>query len=285
MSRTVGKALPSRLVRTRDQPPSARRPRPRWARSLGRAAKPVILLVLLVAGWQLVVSRHLIPSIALASPSDVASYLVHHKLQMLDNSGATLKEIAFAFLIAGVGGLLLGILVHESRLLHDALMPLLIITQVVPSIAIAPLLVLILGFGDTPKIATAAIIAFFPVLINTVTGLESLDEDAHDLALSLRASRLQRLRYFAIPTALPYVFAGARVAITLCVIGAVVGEFVTADHGLGYLILQGSSTLVPQLVFAALVVLAVIGLGLFGFVRALEYLLVPWARPIRGGKS
>lgn len=248
------------------------------AHRCGSYAKPGALLILMLAAWQFVVDMGYVPSIALASPTTTFSYIQGHFGFLIENSLATLKVIGLGFVLALAIGMILGMLITQIKFLEDALLPLLIVTQVIPSIAIAPLLVLLLGFGDAPKIATAASIGFFPVLINTISGLRSIDEDMSDLARSLRASSLQTLRQFTIPNALPYIFAGARVAITLSVIGAVVGEFVTADKGLGYLILQGSATLSPAIIFAALAFLAIIGIALFSAVRILEYWLVPWAR-------
>jgi NitT/TauT family transport system permease protein len=240
--------------------------------------KPLVLLAILVAIWQLIVELDVVPSFTLSPPTTVVAYIGGHMGNLLDSSVATLQVILLAFAIALVVGIVLGILINQFKLLEEALLPLLVITQVIPSVAIAPLLVLVLGLGNTPKIATAAIIAFFPILINTISGLRSLDEDMIDLSRVLVASPLQRLRWFTLPNALPYIFAGARVSITLSVIGAVVGEFVTSDKGLGFLVLQGSSTLTPALIFAALVFLGVIGVALFGLVRLVEYLVVPWAR-------
>lgn len=243
-----------------------------------QASKPLALFAVLIAIWQVVVDKGLIPTVALASPSEVFRYIVTQHAQLWTNSQATIKEIVLAFAIAFVAGVTLAVLIKEFKILNDALLPLLVVTQLVPSVAIAPLLVLILGFGDAPKIATAAVIAFFPILINTVAGLNNVEKDAIDLTRSLRASRIQTLRYLELPAAIPYMFAGTRIGITLSVIGAVVGEFVTADKGLGYLILQGSSNLNPTLVFASLVVLAGLGLLLFGAVRVVEYFVVPWNR-------
>ncbi|MBO9520656.1 MAG: ABC transporter permease [Nocardioidaceae bacterium] len=259
----------------------------RLARRATQVGKPLALFTVLVAIWQVVVDKGLVPTVALASPSEVLDYIVTQRAQLWTNSQATIKEIVLAFAIAFVVGVVLAILIKEFQILHDALLPLLVVTQLVPSVAIAPLLVLILGFGDAPKIATAAVIAFFPILINTVAGLDNVEKEAIDLTRSLRASRIQTLRYLELPSAIPYMFAGTRIGITLSVIGAVVGEFVTADKGLGYLILQGSSTLDPTLVFASLVVLAGIGLLLFGAVRVVEYFVVPWNRAPaqRGGRS
>lgn len=240
--------------------------------------KPTIVLGILIVVWQAAVDLGWIPSTTLAAPSSVADYVWSNGAMLLEHAGTTLTEVVIAFAIALTAGVVIAILVSEFRVLEESVLPLLVVSQVIPSIAIAPLLVLLLGFGLAPKVATAAIIAFFPVLVNTVAGLRTLPRETRELGAVLKASRWQMLRMFSLPNALPYIFAGARVSITLSVIGAVVGEFVTAQSGLGFLVLQGSSTLNPPMLFAALFFLAVLGIGLFTIVRIVEWAVLPWAR-------
>ena len=175
------------------------------------------------------------------------------------------------------GGTFLAALIERFKVVEETLLPVLVITQVVPTIAVAPLLVLLMGFGSAPKITVAVLISFFPVVINTIAGLRSVDDDLVLLSKGLGASRLQFLWKIALPTALPFILAGARVAITLAIIGAVIGEFVVSNAGLGFLILQGSAQLAPEQLVAALVVLSVIGITLFNVIRLLERVIVPWA--------
>ena len=240
--------------------------------------KPTVALLILLGIWQETVGLKLFPQFTIATPSQTLQYVWHHPATMLSDAWSTLQVGLIGFGLALVGGILLGILISQFKLLRDALMPLLIITQVIPSIAIAPILVLVLGFGEAPRIATSTIIAFFPVLVNTLTGLDRREENMVALSRSMGATRLQTLRYFSLPNALPVIFAGARVSATMSVIGAVVGEFVVADKGLGYEILQGASSLRPDIVFAALLGLAIIGIAFFALVRVTEYIALPWAR-------
>lgn len=244
--------------------------------------KPAIVLAIVIAVWQAAVDLGWIPSTTLAAPTSVADYVWANGAVLLQHAGTTLVEVLIAFTLALTAGVAIAILVSEFRVLEESVLPLLVVSQVIPSIAIAPLLVLLLGFGLAPKVATAAIIAFFPVLVNTVAGLRTLPRETRELGAVLDASRWQMLRMFSLPNALPYVFAGARVSITLSVIGAVVGEFVTAQSGLGFLVLQGSSTLNPPMLFAALFFLAVLGIGLFSIVRIVEWAVLPWARHTTG---
>lgn len=240
--------------------------------------KPTIVLGIVIVVWQAAVEFGWIPSTTLAAPTSVAGYVWSNVAMLLGHAGTTLTEVVIAFAIALTAGVVIAIGVSEFRVLEESVLPLLVVSQVIPSIAIAPLLVLLLGFGLAPKVATAAIIAFFPVLVNTVAGLRTLPRETRELGAVLKASRWQMLRMFSLPNALPYIFAGARVSITLSVIGAVVGEFVTAQSGLGFLVLQGSSTLNPPMLFAALFFLAVLGIGLFTIVRIVEWAVLPWAR-------
>lgn len=248
---------------------------------IGRAvavAKPVAAFAILLGIWELWAATRDVPSFVLPPPSDIADYVAGHASLLVRHAGITLREVAAAFAISLVLGVVLAILIVRSKILADTLLPLLVTTQVVPTVAVAPVLVVWLGFGDRSKIAVAVLISFFPILINTITGLRAVDRELNDLARSLSARRGRVLRYLALPTAVPYLFAGARVSITLAVIGAVVGEFVAADQGLGALVLRGNARLEPELMWAAVFCLAVLGIVLFNLVRMAEWLAVPWNR-------
>lgn len=250
-----------------------------WARAaqvVRRWWKSVALLVALVLLWQGLVSSNALPKFELAPPTEVASYLVNNKLFLTESMEATLEEVAIAFAISVVLSIGTGLLVNQVTAIRESVLPLLVVSQVIPSIAIAPLLVLLLGTGIAPKIVTAVIISYFPLAINTITGIARLDPDVRDFGKSLGLSKGRAMLRLSLPNALPSIFVGARISITLAVIGAVVGEFVTANQGLGYMILQGTSMQNPPMVFAAIVVLAVMGIVLFSLVRLLERRVVPW---------
>ncbi len=240
--------------------------------------KPLAVFAAAVVIWQVLVDTKTFPSFEVASPSQTASYMSSHGSLLVSNTATTAEEVVIAFAVALATGVVLATLINHFKVLEESVLPLLVVSQVIPSIAIAPLLVLILGFGMAPKVVVAALISFFPILINTLAGLKSINSDMVSLSRSLGTSSIRNLRLFTLPSALPYIFAGARVAVTLSVIGAVVGEFVTAKSGLGFLILQGSSQIDPPLMFSALVVLAVMGIFLFSLVRIVEYMALPWAR-------
>jgi len=249
--------------------------------TLNRWSKPLVVLGLAVLGWGLYVDISGIESFVLPSPTSVAGYLIHNQPFLWTNATITLREVAIAFGLSLGVGISLAVLISRFRLLEEALLPLLVVSQVVPTIAIAPLLVIWLGFGDKPKIAVAFLIAFFPIVISTLNGLQSVNPELVEMAQGLSASRWQILRKLAFPQALPHLFAGARVSITLAVIGAVVGEFVAADQGLGFMILRGSAELKSQEMFGAIIFLAAMGIVLFNLVRLLERVVIPWQeRPV-----
>ncbi len=246
------------------------------ARGLAQRAKPASILVGVVLVWELVTRMRDIPRFVLPAPTQIAGYTASHLDLLFRHSVVTLREVGIAFVLAVGLGVLLAVLIARFQFLEEALLPILVTTQVVPTIAIAPLLVLWLGFGDAPKIAVAFLISFFPTLISTVSGLKSVDQDALHLARGLSATPWQILWKIRLPHSVPYIFSGAKVSITLAVIGAVVGEFVTADSGLGFLVLRGSARLETELLFAAIGFLAVIGIALFRLVGLAERLAVPW---------
>ena len=256
----------------------------RRRRSLGRAssvAKPLVVLLALCVIWQIAVDRNWVQDFLLASPTQIISYIAHHPGEMWTNAWATVVEVLIGFGAALVLGLILGVLMSEFRIVEDSLLPLFVTFQVIPTVAIAPLLVLFLGFGLEGKVVTALIVCIFPLIVNTVAGLRSLDADTESLALSLRANKLKMMTYFRLPNALPFIFAGARTSISLAVIGAVIGEFVSADKGLGYLVQQASSVLNTPQLYAALVSLAFVGIILFSAVRIIEWWAMPWRRKRR----
>lgn len=245
---------------------------------VGQVAKPLVVLLLLCVIWQIVVDQGWVKSFLLASPTDILSYMKDNPSELLSNAWATVREVLLGFAAALVLSLVLGLLMSEFRLLEDSLLPLFVTFQVIPTVAIAPLLVLFLGFGLTAKVVTAMLVCIFPMVVNTVAGLRSLDADTVSLAHSLRAGRFKMLTYFRLPNALPYIFTGARTGVTLAVIGAVIGEFVSADQGLGYIVQQASSVLNTAQLYAALVSLAIVGIVLFSLVRVVEWIAMPWRR-------
>jgi NitT/TauT family transport system permease protein len=180
------------------------------------------------------------------------------------------------YALAVVVAVPLAIAITSSRTFDELVTPTMLFFQIVPKVAIAPLFLVWFGVGATPKILVAFLISFFPIVIDAAVGLRSMSPEMHDLARSMGASRLQVFTRFRLPTSLPYLFSGLKVAATLAIAGTVVGEFVGADQGLGYLLLVTNSNLETPMMFATLVALTAIGFVFYYMVELLEGFLIPW---------
>lgn len=263
---------------TLEQPAAG--PRPGGRRSLLRRAATyipaVLLFIALIGLWQLYVTVFDVRDVILPEPGAVASTVSDRWFVLQPEMLVTLAEAAQGFLLAAVAGLLLAIAITSSRALRAALYPLIITSQAIPVIAIAPLLITWFGFGSPSKIMVSALIAFFPMVVSSATGLASLDPGVVSLMRSFPASPTQVFLKARLPNALPQIFAGLKVAAVLSVVGAVIGEWVGADSGLGYLIIRSNASLSTDLVFASIFVLSVMGIAFFVVVSLAERLLVPW---------
>jgi len=237
-------------------------------------------MVGLLIGWQLLVNFGNFPRFILPSPSDVLARFseVLKDGSLVRHIATTLKEVLSGLALGVSFATVLGYLIAKSPWIERLLAPYIVASQSVPLVAIAPLLVIWFGPGLISKILIAALIVFFPVLVNTVVGVRAVPEDLHALMRSLQATRWQTLRLLEIPAALPVFFGGLRVGATLAVIGAVVGEFVGADSGLGFLINVGRGLYDTALVFVAVFVLISMALVLYGIVVGLEVRLLAWQR-------
>lgn len=245
---------------------------------LSKYVLPVLILMAVLGIWQVYVYRTEIPSYILPPPSEIVVTLYQEHDQLLRHSLVTLQEMLFGFVLAFCVGVPLAVLMFEFPILEKAFYPYVIGSQTVPVFAIAPLLVVWFGFGITSKVMMAAIIVFFAIVLTTLDGLKSTDPDTVNLFRILRASRLQILWKVRIPTALPFIFSGAKIGISISTIGAVIGEWVGASAGLGYLMLYANSKLEVSLVFAAIFCLTFLGLGLFAIMSLLEHLAMPWRK-------
>lgn len=228
--------------------------------------------------WQAATAYFNIPNWLLPSPSRIFLAMWEWREVLVYDTGVTLVETLLGFGLAVAGGIPIAAALVSSDLLWRAFYPVLAGIQSVPKNAIAPLLILWFGTGQTSKVIIAFLISFFPIVINAVSGMMLVDSDAMDMVKSLRATRWQVFWYFRLPNALPFIFAAAKVSITLALVGAVIGEFVGADSGLGYVILVSSSQLHTDVAFVAIVLLAIIGMGLFSMVGMIERMTMPWAR-------
>jgi ABC-type nitrate/sulfonate/bicarbonate transport system permease component len=243
---------------------------------------PALLLGGLIAAWQVAADTGALADalnlepFLVPSPSEIASSLWENRSLLAENAWVTLREVLVGFLFAVVVGLGFAVVMHLSETLRRASYPLLIASQTIPVIAIAPILVVWLGFGIWPKLAIVTLVCFFPITINTLDGLRATEPDAIKLMRTLDASRWQILWRVEAPGALPYAFSGARIAAVFTTIGALFGEWVGSDSGLGHQILLDNAQLETARVFAAFVVLSVIALALFGAIALAERRIVTW---------
>jgi NitT/TauT family transport system permease protein len=240
----------------------------------------LISILLLILIWQGLVWIFRFPAFILPAPMDVllrfGSALSDGSL--LRNAAFTLLEVILGLIIGCALAILLGYFLGKSRLLEKVISPFLVASQAIPVVAIAPLLVIWFGPGMLSKVLICSLIVFFPVLVNTVVGLRGVSDHLRDLMRSMRATRVQMLRYLEIPGAMPIFLGGLRIGATLSVIGAVVGEFVGSDRGLGFLINIGRGQYDTALVFVAILTLILMALALYGAVLFLEHTLLKWQK-------
>ena len=246
-----------------------------------RALKVLVTLVVLTLMWEaacriLNVAPYLVPA-----PSAIASRLVEKHQLFWTHSWFTLYETFAGFLIAVLVGVVAAAIIVVIPSVRDVLMPILLIAQLVPKVAIAPILLVWFGYGLAPKIIIAFLVAFFPIVVNMATGLVSVERELLDLGRSLEASRWQIFWKFRIPSALPDLFSGMKIAVTLAVIGAIIGEFVGGNRGLGYLIIIANQELDTPLAFAALLLISVGGILLYAAIEMLERFFIPWEQSLQ----
>ena len=245
-------------------------------RSLRGWAGPALVVVTVIGAWQGVVALFDIPAWKLPAPSAIGAELVASRALFLRHAWVTLEEVLLGFGVALALGVILAGLIASFPTFQRAVYPFVIASQTVPIIVIAPLLLIGVGYGLAPKIIVVALIAFFPIVVNTVDGLRGVDADMVNMMRTLGASRRQVFVKVQVPTALPFLFSGVKVAITFSVIGAVIGEWVGASAGLGYLTRVSVPLFLTARSFGAVVILSVMGVSLFVAVALLERLLLPW---------
>jgi ABC-type nitrate/sulfonate/bicarbonate transport system permease component len=244
---------------------------------------PIVLFVLGLVVWEAWVRVDATPRWFLPAPSAIARTLARDRRLLVDNAWVTLREVLVGFAVAVVAGVVVAVAIDSSRIVSRAVYPIVIASQAVPIVALAPLLLIWFGHGLLPKVIVTALIAFFPIAVNTVDGLRSADRETLDLLRTLGAGRWARFRLVKWPGALPFLFSGARVGVAVAVIGAVFGELVGAEAGLGHLMTLSSANLRTDRVFACVVVLSVMAVGLFAAVDLLERGLLPWRRVVIAG--
>jgi NitT/TauT family transport system permease protein len=250
----------------------------RW-RIVGESIVPAATLVGALLVWEAATHALRIPRFVMPAPSAILAEGWDWRYRFLGHTWVTLYETLGGFALSIAVGVPLAVLIVYSPVLRSAIYPLLVLAQSVPKIAIAPVLLLVLGYGEVPKVIVAFLVAFFPVVVDTATGLAATPPELLDLSRSYRASAFKTFVKVRLPMAMPFFFAGAKVAITLAVIGAVVGEFVGSDKGLGYVILSATSYWKTELAFSSMILLSLMAIVLFGAVALVERLACPWLAP------
>jgi NitT/TauT family transport system permease protein len=245
-----------------------------WAIKVGA---PTAFTVGLVVVWELVCRVFKVPLTILPAPTDIAVALWQYRVPILDNSVVTLWTTLAGFLIATVFGLALGIAVGWHRALYAGIYPVLIGFNSIPKVAVVPVLILWFGLGAIPAVLTAFLISFFPIVVNVATGLATTEPELEDVLRALGASKLDIMRKVGIPRSFPYFFGSLKVAITLAFVGAVVSETVGSNKGIGKLMLDAQASFQVPIVFAGLVVLAVLGIVLYAITAAIEKRFTGWA--------
>ena len=254
----------------------ARRGPGRGLQRLAHAGQTAGAFLLAVVVWQLVVSLSGVAEYVLPAPTAVLEALGRYQGRIVTAAAITLKEILAGYALAIGFSVPVALAIAFSPLFARTIWPLLVFSQIVPKIALAPLFIIWWGFGDPPKIVITFLLSFFPIVIDTVAGFRSLDPEVMYLARSGGASGWDVFWRVRLPAALPHIFAGLKVAAALATTGAIIGEFVGSDRGLGYLLLQASGDLNTALLFAVIVVLSTMGLLLYGVVELVERLMIPW---------
>lgn len=252
------------------------------ARAVRRAAwsygPPVLLVAAGIGLWELLIRVLDVPQYIWPAPSVIVETLFDEAGSLGSHTWVTLREMIFGFAIALASGLSIGVLLHVSPTLRRAVYPILIASQSIPTVVLAPVFVLVMGFNIGPKLAVIALFCFFPIAVNTVDGLGSVDREYVRMMLTLDASRGSIFRRVEFPSALPAIFTGTRIAATYAAIGAVFGEWTGSDKGLGYEILLAQAQLDNPRTFAAVLIVTALAVALFLLVALAERLTIPWAR-------
>lgn len=252
------------------------------ARRAGGALAPVLVLAVLLGAWEAYVRLGSVDELLLPAPTQVAEALWDDRALLLDNLAVTAQEVGLGIAVALAAGAGLAVALHFSTPLRRGVYPLLVASQAVPVVIVAPLLVVWFGFGILPKLAIIALVCFFPIVVTTLDALAATDPDQRKLLATLDATRWQAFRWAEAPAALPAALSGAKIAVAVAVIGAVFAEYAGSSEGLGHLMLQSIPQLETARAYAAVVVLAVFAVVLFAALALAERRLVPWAHRPQG---
>ena len=250
----------------------------RKIRRVWHSLLPVLTFTLLIVGWWAFVEFADVPEYIMPAPLDVFPRLIEDFDRLVEESMTTMQEIFLGYFLAVVLAIPLGLLLAMNEMAKRALYPAVVFIQLIPKIAVAPLFLVWFGFGMQSKVLLVFLLTYFPLLLASMAGFSILDDRLLHLTRSMGASQLQTFRYLRLPSALPIIFSGLKTSATIAATAAIVAEFVGANKGLGYLLLEATSTLDTELIFAIILVLTLIGIGLNYLVEFVEYFTTPWTR-------
>ncbi|PWT91387.1 MAG: ABC transporter permease [Proteobacteria bacterium] len=242
------------------------------------AALPWLFVVGLLLVWELACVAFAIPAFVLPSPSVIALSLVKYLGPIMENSWATLARTLAGFAIAVVLGVLLGLAIGSSRVVYRGLYPVLVGFNSIPKVAVVPVMVIWFGIGTIPAVLTAFLVSFFPIAVNVATGLATIEPELLDVMRSLGARKRKILLKIGLPRSMPYFFASLKVAITLAFVGTIISETVASNSGIGYLMMAATSNFDTPLVFAGLIVIAVMGIVMYALFALIEQRMTFWAK-------
>jgi putative hydroxymethylpyrimidine transport system permease protein len=250
-----------------------------------RVLAPLAILLALLGAWELYAELGGVDRLILPAPHEVGQSLWDDRSLLWDDFTVTAVEVLLGILVAGVAGFACAVALHMVFTLRVSVYPLLIASQTIPIVMIAPLLVVWLGFGITPKLVIIGLISFFPIVVTTLDALSRVDPELPKLLRTLDASRWRLLRHVELPAALPGLFSGAKLAVVFAVVGAVFAEWAGASSGLGHLFQQAIPNLETARAYAAVAILSTFAIALFGLLTLAERLFVPWAHDPPGGTN
>jgi NitT/TauT family transport system permease protein len=251
-----------------------------WRGSMGELGWPMGISVGLLVLWEVLVRALGIRSIILPPPSEIIETVISRRDLLLEHLWPSLYLTVLGFALSVIGGVLVAILVTYSSIMRKGFFPVIVVSQVIPKVSIAPLFIVWFGTGTMSSLLLAFLVAFFPMTINAAMGFQAIDEDIHRMARTFMGSRWQIFWKIRMPNALPYIFGGMKISITLAIIGVIVSEFVASQQGIGYIIKLAGGLLDTPLMMAAIAVLSITGLALYGIIVAVERRAVYWQSPV-----
>ena len=247
-----------------------------WQSFVNSPAWPITVTVLCFVVWQLYVDWSGVLRVVLPAPTDVMFYILENWPLLLENSWPTLYQSLIGFVLAVVGGIVISVLITQFTAIRRGFYPLVVVIALIPKISLAPLFTIWFGTGDVARISLVFFIAFFPMVVSPASGLMSVNRGLLMMASSFGATKSQIFWKLRVPSAIPYIFDGMKVAISLAVIGIIVAEFVTSEKGLGYLIIFATGLLDTRMMLAAVLFISIIGLGLYFIIEWISKRVVYW---------